>query len=287
MDNPQTVFNLLKEIDVLSTVLCEIVVEYMFSLYEDILIKTVNVPHSWHIITTIKNGKSYIFDHNTKKLNICHIDDIYRFNIAYNISVQILDNGCERVYVHDAGLLYIFNERCILLTEINVGTMCRYNSDILSIASDNYIYLYDSDTEYGQYIVKYNMYLRVSISAVILDNIIHKIVPYDSHLYVLLKGNKILKINNKLEILEQKKFLDGSDPNQSINSFCIINDELYLSTKPLIHIFGIDGYYLRCVKNIGVGSIMSDKSMLYFHDIDILNIQEIIHMYQRKKIKLY
>jgi len=281
----QTVFDLLNEIDVLLKVLCEIVVEYMFSLYKDTLIKTVKFV-SGYFLTTIKNNKIYSFSVITQKMYVCNVDLIYYFNEPSSVFVQNMENDVERIYVAYNEILYIFDEKCNLLDKSNSGNFfCRYKN--FFVLTNNCVYLYNgTDSEDSKrFILKYDMSVKRIISSKIFESSVVSVVFYNNYLYVLLKNKKIVKLNDRLKMLEEYTFLNVISA-EYLTNFCIIEDEIYVTTDNYIYIFSIDGYNLRLIEDARFMSIISNRNMLYMYKYHIYP-NGIMHIYQRKKIKLY
>ena len=289
-------FNLLLEYTSLPKVLCELTVEYMFySMYEDEKISSVNLELNNDLLTTFKNDNVYIFNKRQKWLCIQKIKDITFFNIPrHNMYVHSTDDTKECIYIYYNNLLFIFDEKCILIDEIQMifdNPFYINNPTYIRIAGviNNTLYFYSLYLDSSHIIQLFDLHnknFKKPIKFVSAGT--NNVQIINNELYILRECNKFIKTDQYGKILYEKTY--NGNGIKTFKKFCIIGDELYFCATDNIYIFNIYDNYTRCIKEIDsiIPFFDSNNSVIYFCELYYESSYFCtLYTFSHKRIKLH
>jgi len=290
MNTTVNTFRILQDTNLLAKELCEIVVEYMYSIYFDECEFTVKFVSDSRVESTIKNKKLYLFDRSTFTLTIIHMYD----RMPYNPNSIGMFVGTEYIYVHHNGIIYIFNEQCKNIRNINITHQLSYLRSIDITVSSNKICVY-CDEEFHNFMCLFDMQGNF-IQNVQLSSI-WRADAVDDIIYVLTRTNEIHKLSSDGKIIDT--FSLGKD--NLTEYFHTTANEIYVFVRKdnyqnvqYVHVYDHNKNFLRSVFHIDQvrskyawSHTIFDDNNTYHVKYNFMDLNGLIRVYVRNKIKFY
>jgi len=240
MDCIKQNLDLLSKINLLPKILNVIVVEYMFSMYTE---NELDVHPMYACHPVVQNNKIYMYKtdyfHETLKIHSCYDD--------------LVDEKCDKfdnpIYVFDGRKIIIFNQKCEHIGYVKFNY--DFNPDITNkfeiwplprvdqhdvVVLNNTIFAFSILREKKK-IIMFSFLEKVAkegkifsinsqfVRDINFDSAVYSLKTNRSFLYVLLKHNKIVKLSDIGEKLDEYVF--DFQANQ-IYDFCVADDEIYI-----------------------------------------------------------
>jgi len=272
----------LNKIGILPKVLNVLVIEYVFSMYDDIKNEVVlDVINIYGKDTTVKNNKIYTFDSECCYITITDVCDKvpFNFNRSYAIFVNDLDNY---IYVYDHDSIHVFDEQCKYIRNIDISHV-SYTYEGIVVTSNN-ICLYS--TGRNEYVYFFDM--KGNIEHTILVESILQVRVFNNTLYFLSCRNTIYTLFSDASIALLSTF---PSENYTISNFNITDSEIYVHFTMYdfisdIRVYDYDNHLLRTFNQTS-----KDHHNIVFFDSNntyILSRKDNkMSIYNRKKINLY